>query len=115
MHKYNIYLSIPLSGRYELIKDHARPTGIQREDYWAECFAWEDLKKVLPFARKQGWKVKIEPIDYEDIFGKMHVFSFTCGVNHDVRILSIAGLRAIMARDLGFTHLAKNTLKPFGY
>jgi hypothetical protein len=47
--------------------------------------------------------------------GKIHIFSFTCGINHDFRILDISGIRIIMARDFGIHRSIKESLNPIGY
>jgi len=115
MRRYNIYTSIPIAGRYELMKENPHPSGKADEDYWNECFTWQDLKKVIPFLRSQGWKFTIEPVKEDEIYGNIHIFSFTYGVNHEFRVINISGLRVIMARDIGKDKSIKEFLKPIGY
>jgi len=115
MRRYNIYTSIPIAGRYELMKENPHPSGKADEDYWNECFTWQDLKKVIPFLRSQGWKFTIEPVKEDEIYGNIHIFSFTYGVNHEFRVINISGLRVIMARDIGKDKSIKESLKPIGY
>jgi len=115
MRKYNVYTFPPSVGRYELIKENPEQTGDAEEDYWNECFTWQDLKMVVPYFRSLGWKVAVEPLAREDSMGKIHIFSFTCGINHDFRILDISGIRIIMARDFGIHRSIKESLNPIGY
>ncbi len=115
MRRYNIYTYLPGLGRYELIKENQKPSGRSEEDYWNECFTWADMKKVIPYLRSQGWKVVIEPLAREEAFGKIHIFSFTYGINHDFRILNISGLRIIIARDFGIHKSLKESFNPQGY
>lgn len=112
MRRYNVYTFMPGMGRYEIIKENQKQSGRSEEDYWNECFSWEDLKKIVPFLRSQGWKVSIEPLDRDDAFGKIHIFSFTYGINHDFRILNISGLRVIIARDFGIHRSLKESFNP---
>ncbi len=100
MRRYNLYSIMPNAGRFELIKDVPVNNGNQETTYWAECFTWEDLKKIVPYLRKLGWKLTVEPVDKDDLYGKMHIYSFTCGINSDTQIISICGLRVILARDI---------------
>ncbi len=106
---------MPMAGRYELMKDNQHSCGRSDEDYWNECFVWKDLKKIIPYLKSQGWKFQIEPINENQAHGKIHIFSFTCGVNHDFREINISGLRVIMARDLGINKSLKETSNPQGY
>ncbi|MBN2298653.1 MAG: hypothetical protein JXM72_08660 [Deltaproteobacteria bacterium] len=115
MRRYNIYASVPIAGRYELMKENPHPSGKADEDYWNECFTWEDLKKVIPFLRSQGWKFTIETVSEDEIYGNIHIFSFTYGVNHEFRIVNISGLRVIMALDFGTHKSVKESLNPIGY
>ena len=115
MRRYNIYASMPRVGRYELMKENQHSCGRSDEDYWNECFTWEDLKKIIPYLRSQGCKFEIEPIAEDESCGKMHIFSFTCGVNHDIRMINVSGLHVIMARDLGMNKSLKETSNPIGY
>ncbi|HDP24189.1 MAG TPA: hypothetical protein ENN34_01990 [Deltaproteobacteria bacterium] len=115
MRRYNIYATVPSVGKYELIKENLCPCGIQEEDYWNECFTWEELKTIIPSLRANGWKVRVEPISEEDCIGKMHIFSFTYGVNHDFKLLRIEALRIIMVRDYGVQKSQKQRLGPFRY
>ena len=97
------------------MKENPHPSGKADEDYWNECFTWQDLKKVIPFLRSQGWKFTIEPVKEDEIYGNIHIFSFTYGVNHEFRVINISGLRVIMARDIGKDKSIKESLKPIGY
>jgi len=97
--KYNLYITKPLVGEYEAIKENPCPTGVRPEDYWAECFTWKDLKKVVPFLKSRGWKIVVEPIEESDIHHSIHIFEFTYGINHDVKIVNISGMRIIMTRN----------------
>lgn len=115
MRRYNIQVTVPSSGRYEIIKENANPTGIQEEDYWNECFTWEDLKDMIPRMRGIRWKLKIHPIDQEDLAGKIHLFPFTYGVNHEVRLVKISQIKIIMTRDMGLLDFPKHSYYPFGY
>jgi hypothetical protein len=100
MRRYNLYKITPHTGRFELIKDVPAYTGNQETTYWAECFTWQELKKIIPYLRKRGWKLVVEPVDEDDLYGKMHIYSFTCGVNNETQIISLCGIRIIMARDI---------------
>lgn len=115
MRKYNISVTIPATGKYELIRENLCPTGIQEEDYWNECFTWNDLKAIIPSLRANGWKVKVDPVSEEDCLGKIHIFSFTYGVNHDFKLLKVSGIRIIMARDFGMSKTQKETFHPSRY
>jgi hypothetical protein len=115
MRKYNVYTFLPGVGRYELINENQKPTGVSEEDYWNECFTWQDLKKVVPYFRSQGWKVSVEPLSEDELTGKIHLFSFTYGINHDFRILNVSGMRVIMARDFGTHRSLKESFNPIGY
>jgi hypothetical protein len=115
MRRYNIYTFLPGMGRYEIIRENARQSGRPEDDYWNECFTWQDLKKIVPFLRAQGWKLTVEPVTREEIFGKIHIFSFTYGINHDFRILNIAGIRVIIARDFGIHKDLRESFNPAGY
>ena len=64
MRKYNVYTFPPGVGRYELIKENPEQTGDAEEDYWNECFTWQDLKMVVPYFRSLGWKVAVEPVKW---------------------------------------------------
>jgi hypothetical protein len=102
-------------GKFEIIKENVKQTGRAEDDYWNECFTWPELKKIVPFLRRQGWKLTLEPVEREEIFGKIHIFSFTYGINHDFRILNISGLRVIIARDFGIHTSLKESFNPAGY
>lgn len=115
MRRYNIYAFMPGMGRYEIIRESRKQAGSSEEDYWNECFAWEDMKKIVPFLRSQGWKLTIDPVAREDVVGKIHIFSFTYGINHDFRILNISGIRIIIARDFGIHKSLKESFNPIGY
>ncbi len=115
MRRYNIQVTVPSAGRYEIIKENTNPTGIQEEDYWNECFSWEDLKDLIPRMRALRWKMKIFPIDEEDLAGKIHLFPFTFGVNHEVQMIRIAHIKIIMTRDMGLLNFPKHSYHPFGY
>ena len=106
---------MPLVGRYELMKENQHSSGGSDEDYWNECFTWEELKKIIPYLRSQGWKFEIESITEEQSIGKIHIFSFTCGVNHDFRQINASGLHVIMARDFGNNKTLKESSNPLGY
>jgi len=115
MRRYNIYVKAPNIGKYELIKENPFPQGNYEEDYWGECFTWAELKDVFPYLRSRRWKIVIEPVEKEEVFDKIHLFSFTYGVNHDFHILNISGMRIIMSRDLGMAGINKEKFHPFGY
>jgi hypothetical protein len=115
MRRYNVYAFLPGIGRYEIIKENLKPADAHREDYWNECFTWQELKKVVPFFRSQGWKVSVEPLSQEEALDRIHIFSFTYGINHDFRILNISGMRVIMARDFGIHRSIKESYNPIGY
>lgn len=115
MRKYNVYTFLPGIGRYEIIKENPHQTGVPQEDYWNECFTWQDLKKVVPYFRSQGWKLSVEPLTEDDALDKIHIFSFTYGINHDFKILNISGMRVIMARDFGINRSIKESYNPLGY
>lgn len=115
MRRYNIYASMPMAGRYELMKENQCPSERPEMDYWNECFTWEDLKKIIPYLRSQGWKFEIEPVDEDQVYGKIHIFSFTYGINHDFRNVNASGLRVIMARDFGMNNSVKESTNPIGY
>jgi len=115
MRRYNIQVTVPSSGRYEIIRENFNPIGIQEEDYWNECFSWEDLKVIIPRMRSLGWKFKISPIEDDDLPGKIHLFPFTYGVNHEVRMIKISHLKIIMTRDMGLLSFPKHSYHPFGY
>lgn len=112
MKKYNLYASMSRAGRFELIKEIPLLGDGQENEYWAECFTWEDLKRVIPYFKSRGWKIQIEPIEKDEIPGKMHIYSFTCGINHDIQILDISGIRIIMARDDPAQKAIKNSSRP---
>ena len=113
MRRYNIYASMPMAGRYELMKDNQHPSGSSDADYWNECFTWKDLKKIIPYLRSHGWKIEIEPIAEDQSHGNIHIFSFTCGVNHDFMMINASGLRVIMARDFGLNEKLKEISNPY--
>ncbi len=115
MRKYNIYISMPGMGRYEIIKDNQKTSGRSEEDYWNECLTWSDLKKVVPYLRSQGWRITVEPLTREDAYGKIHIFSFTYGINHDFRVVNIKDIRIIVARDFGIHRSIKESYNPIGY
>jgi hypothetical protein len=115
MRRYNIYTFMPGMGRYEIIRENQKQTGRSEEDYWNECFSWEDLKKIVPHLRSQRWKVTIEPLSREEAFGKIHIFSFTYGINHDFKIVNVSGIRIIIARDFGMHRSLKESFNPIGY
>lgn len=115
MRRYNIYAFMPALGWFEIIKENQKQTGISEDDYWNECFTWQDLKKIVPYLRSQGWKITLEPLTKEEAFGKIHIFSFTYGINHDFRILNVSGMRIIVARDFGTHKNAKESFNPIGY
>lgn len=115
MRRYNIQVTVPSTGRYEIIKENPNPNGIQEEDYWNECFSWEDLKEIIPRMRALRWKLKIHPIEEGDLAGKIHLFPFTYGVNHEVQMIRIAHLKIIMTRDMGLLNFPKHSYHPFGY
>jgi hypothetical protein len=115
MRRYNIYANIPTVGRYELMRENPRLCTKPDDEYWNECFTWQDLKKIIPYLKSQGWKFEIEAISKDQVPGKIHIFSFTYGVNHDFRIVNIAGMRIIMARDFGVDNTQKESLNPIGY
>lgn len=100
MRRYNLYSIMPNTGRFELIKDVPANKGSQDTTYWAECFTWQELKMIVPYLKKRGWKLIVEPVDEDDLYGKMHIYSFTCGINSDTQIISICGIRVILARDI---------------
>ena len=105
---------MPALGRFEIIRETGKQSGGPEEDYWQDCFTWPDLKKIVPALRAQGWRVTVEPVSREEIFGRIHIFSFTCGINHDFRILNIAGIRIIIARDFGIPKTLKESFTPAG-
>jgi len=115
MRRYNVYIFLPGTGRYEIIKENSKHSVISHEDYWNECFTWQDLKKIVPFFRSQGWKVSIEPLTQEESVGKIHIFSFTYGINHDFRTMNVSGIRIIMARDISIHRSRKESCNPLGY
>ncbi|MGD0210159.1 MAG: hypothetical protein ABSC14_04165 [Desulfomonilia bacterium] len=115
MRRYNIQVSLPSSGRYEIIKDNPTPTGVQEEDYWNECFSWADLKAIVPHMRSFRWKLRISPIEEDDLAGKIHLFPFTYGVNHEVQMIKISDIKLIMTRDPGLINSPKHSYHPFGY
>ncbi len=105
---------MPSLGRFEVIRETGKQSGGPEEDYWQECFTWPDLKKIVPALKAQGWRVTVEPVSREEIFGRIHIFSFTCGINHDFRIRNIAGIRIIIARDFGIPKILKESFTPAG-
>ena len=115
MRRYNIQITVPSLGRYEVIKENMNPTGVQEEDYWNECFTWDDLKILVPRMRKLRWKLKITDIDEEDLQGKIHLFPFTYGVNHEVQMIRISDHRLILTRDMGLLKFPRSSYRPFGY
>lgn len=115
MRRYNIQATVPASGRFEIIKENPGPTGIQEEDYWNECFSWEDMKAIVPRMRSFGWKLKISPIGEDELPGKIHLFPFTYGVNHEVQMLKISHIKIIMTRDMGLLTFPRTSYRPFGY
>ena len=115
MRRYDILVFIPSSGRYEIIKDNQTPSGFQEEDYWNECFSWQELKVIVPHMRFFKWRLSISPIDEEDLAGKIHLFPFTYGVNHEVQMIKISGIKLIMARDMGRINSPKHSFHPFRY
>lgn len=104
-----------MAGRYELMKENQSPSERPETDYWNECFTWEELKKIIPYLRSQKWKLEIIPVEKEEVCGRMHIFSFTYGINHDFRIISISGLHVIVARDFGMRKTIVESTKPIGY
>jgi hypothetical protein len=112
MRRYNISASMPTAGRFELIKENPTSGCCQEKEYWAECFTWEDLKKVIPYLRSRGWKLNIEPVEEDDIYGKMHIYSFTYGINHDIQIMNMAGINVIMARDIMAPKAIRDSFNP---
>lgn len=115
MRRYNIQVIVPSLGRYEVIKENMSPTGVQEEDYFNECFTWDDLKTVVPHMRRQRWKLKISPIEEDDLPGKIHLFPFTYGVNHEVQMVRMSDLRLILTRDMGLLKFPRSSYRPFGY
>jgi hypothetical protein len=115
MRRYNLYTSLPGIGRFEITKENPKHSVISHEDYWNECFTWQDLKKIVPYFRSQGWKISVEPLSQEESVDKIHIISFTYGINHDFRILKISGIRVIMARDIGIRSPRKESYNPIGY
>ncbi len=115
MRRYNIQIIVPSLGRYEVIKENINPTGVQEEDYWNECFTWDDLKTVIPRMRKLRWKLKVSPIEEADLPGKIHLFPFTYGVNHEVQMIRISDLKLILTRDMGLLKFPRSSYHPFGY
>lgn len=115
MRRYNIQAIVPSLGRYEVIKENMNPTGVQEEDYWNECFSWADLKILVPHMRRLRWKLRITSIDEEDLQGKIHLFPFTYGVNHEVQMIRMSDFRLILTRDMGLLKFPRSSYRPFGY
>lgn len=115
MRRYNIYASIPMIGRYELTRENPHSCAQPDDEYWNECFTWQDLKKIIPYLKSQGWKFEIETVSKDQAHEKIHIFSFTYGVNHDFRIVNISDIRIIMARDFDVANTQKESLNPIGY
>jgi hypothetical protein len=107
MRRYNLYTVLPNTGRFELIKDIPDHTTSQETAYWAECFTWQELKKLVPYLRRRGWRLIVDPVDEDDIYGKIHVYSFTYGINNDTQCINLCGIKLIMARDLVATRKQK--------
>ena len=115
MRRYNIQIIMPSSGRYEVIKENLSPTGVQEEDYWSECFTWTELKTVIPRMRRLGWKTRVTPVEEEELPGKIHLFPFTYGVNHEVQMVRMSDLRLVLTRDMGLLKFPRTSYYPFGY
>jgi hypothetical protein len=115
MRRFNIQVIMPSLGRYEVIKENINPTGVQDEDYWNECFTWGDLKTVVPRMRRFGWKTKVTAIEEEELPGKIHLFPFTYGVNHEVQMIKMSHLKLILTRDMGLLKFPRTSYYPFGY
>lgn len=112
MRRYNMYASMPRAGRFELIKDNPLTEDSQENEYWAECFTWEDMKKVVPYLKARGWRLVVEPVEEEEAYGKMHIYGFTYGINHDIQLIEIQGIRVIMARDIMTPKVVKDSFTP---
>ncbi len=115
MRRYDITVTICPLGVYEVIRDNPNPSGVQVEDYWAECFTWMELKVLVPAMRRLGWRVKISSVDEDDVGGRIHIFPFTYGVNHDVRMLTVAGARLVLTRVEDIPRVADSTFNPLRY
>ena len=111
MRRYNVYILMGLYGRYELVKERKDSYDFL-DDYWEECFTWEDLKKVVPFFRSRGWKVSVEPIDIADALSRMHLLGLTYGVDTDISIVNIGDIRVFMVKNSGKNENDKNNLIP---
>jgi hypothetical protein len=115
MRRYNVHVKVASAGMFELIKENVNPLGVQEEDYWSECFTWTELKNIVPRMKALGWKLAISPVDENDLNEKIHLFPFTYGVNHEVQMFTISGLRLIMTRDSGVLRNPGNIYNPFRY
>ncbi len=102
-------------GTFEVIKENHTPSGMPAEDYWSECFTWEELKVLVPSMRRLGWRVRVVPVEEAESEGRIHIYPFTYGVNHDVRMVSLAGMRLVLARHSLPTPKSDPTSKPLGY
>ncbi len=112
MRRYNVYISMGLYGRYELVKEKMESYDFL-DDYWEECFTWEDLKKVIPFFRSRGWRVTVEPVNIADALSKVHLPGLTYNIDdNDLNIVDIDDIRVIMVRDLGKRENNKNNSIP---
>jgi hypothetical protein len=112
--RYKHQVPYLLQGTVEIIKKNTNPTGIQEEDYWNECSPGK-TERLDTALRALRWKMKIFPIDEEDLAGKIHLFPFTFGVNHEVQMIRIAHIKIIMTRDMGLLNFPKHSYHPFGY
>jgi hypothetical protein len=99
MRRYNLYSLLPHYGRFELIKDTRGQSGSTETLYWAECFTWQELKKLVPYFRKRGWRLTIEAVEENELYGKIHIHSYTYGINIETQLLNACGIKIIMARD----------------
>ncbi len=115
MRRYDIRVTIPSLGRYEVIKENPGHQGSQEEDYWEECFTWQDLKVLVPTMRKMGWRIRIMEVEQDRLSGRIHLFPFTYGVNHDVRMFTMAHVRIILTKSVDTAWMERSTCEPFRY
>jgi hypothetical protein len=115
MRRYDVHVKVGTAGTFELIKENVNSVGLQGDDYWNECFTWQELKDIVPRMKALGWKLAIEPVEEYETSGKIHLFPFTYGINHEVQLITISGLRLIMTRDTGSLKIPGNIYHPFGY
>ncbi len=115
MRRYDVQVRIGAAGTFELIKENVGPAGFQGDDYWNECFTWQELKDIMPRMKALGWKVSISPVEEYEASEKIHLFPFTYGINHEVQLISISGLRLILTRSAGLLGTPGNMYHPFSH